>query len=582
MLLAEFFTPALNEGGAVFPETVAINKEFVPDIVKQVKKLLSGLNVYPDIGSAGYKIASGDMDIMVDAQEVIDKFGVADVKAAKKALQELLNKKNLETKLSGQNVHVKMPLPNNAFGQVDIMVVSDAKLVAPYHQHGLRGSYDDPGFKGSDIFIVIASIAKSMGLKFEPFGAKLVRRDTGDLVARSRDDVARILLNPNATGDDLNSVKAILASLENDPKKDEKLAQARADAEKGLIKLPEDTNMKIAEVSSLDTDIDYAPGPDQEYDKKELQAVLTKAMGTLDPKEERIIRMHVYQDMTFDEIGKKYGVTRQRIRDIFMKGIRKLRHKSRNAEIKTFAPETKEPNQLKATDIAKTIAPRPFAGSQPHPFKGKLVGSESKINERDTRSTDNFTIDDIKQLERIEGLNDIKRQAIALITKPSKRPITPEKQTWLKNAVMSKKDKMSVIKLMYDLMLGGEGMKVIGSKSSYRQKFGEDANPTDKITMDIPLFVRMLEYAREDAKTDMDLHSVTERAIELMKEHDYLCMDNYNDLVGGEATGGEKTVDEAKKKITAKNDPCWPGYHMVGTKKKDGREVPNCVPGKKG
>jgi hypothetical protein len=39
---------------------------------------------------------------------------------------------------------------------------------------------------------------------------------------------------------------------------------------------------------------------------------------------------------------------------------------------------------------------------------------------------------------------------------------------------------------------------------------------------------------------------------------------------------------ESKKKITAKDDPCWSGYHMVGTKKKGNREVPNCVPGKKG
>lgn len=31
------------------------------------------------------------------------------------------------------------------------------------------------------------------------------------------------------------------------------------------------------------------------------------------------------------------------------------------------------------------------------------------------------------------------------------------------------------------------------------------------------------------------------------------------------------------KKMKGK-DPCWDGYHMVGTKKKDGREVPNCVP----
>ena len=27
-----------------------------------------------------------------------------------------------------------------------------------------------------------------------------------------------------------------------------------------------------------------------------------------------------------------------------------------------------------------------------------------------------------------------------------------------------------------------------------------------------------------------------------------------------------------------KNDPCWKGYEMVGTKKKGSKEVPNCVP----
>lgn len=39
---------------------------------------------------------------------------------------------------------------------------------------------------------------------------------------------------------------------------------------------------------------------------------------------------------------------------------------------------------------------------------------------------------------------------------------------------------------------------------------------------------------------------------------------------------------EEKKKISAKDDPCWKGYKMVGNKKKGGKEVPNCVPGVKG
>tara|TARA_B100001778_G_scaffold334404_1_gene345605 strand:+ start:2374 stop:2526 length:153 start_codon:yes stop_codon:yes gene_type:complete len=34
---------------------------------------------------------------------------------------------------------------------------------------------------------------------------------------------------------------------------------------------------------------------------------------------------------------------------------------------------------------------------------------------------------------------------------------------------------------------------------------------------------------------------------------------------------------QAKEKMEGE-DPCWKGYEMVGTKKKDGKDVPNCVP----
>ena len=40
-------------------------------------------------------------------------------------------------------------------------------------------------------------------------------------------------------------------------------------------------------------------------------------------------------------------------------------------------------------------------------------------------------------------------------------------------------------------------------------------NPQDTITVDVPLFIRLLEYAREDAQTDMDLHDLADRAIKL-------------------------------------------------------------------
>lgn len=57
-------------------------------------------------------------------------------------------------------------------------------------------------------------------------------------------------------------------------------------------------------------------------------------------------------------------------------------------------------------------------------------------------------------------------------------------------------------------------------------------NPIDTVTFDVPLFIRMLEYAKEDAKTDMDLHNVTEKIIALSKEGEILTMDNYDEIVG--------------------------------------------------
>jgi hypothetical protein len=66
----------------------------------------------------------------------------------------------------------------------------------------------------------------------------------------------------------------------------------------------------------------------------------------------------------------------------------------------------------------------------------------------------------------------------------------------------------------------------------------EDA--VDTITMDIPLFLRMLEYSREDASQDMDLHDVTEKANKLGKERGILSMEDYEEIVGA-----AEEIDEA-------------------------------------
>lgn len=179
-----------------------------------------------------------------------------------------------------------------------------------------------------------------------------------------------------------------------------------------------------------------------------------------------------------------------------------------------------------------------------------------------------------------------------------------------------------------------------------KKQVKEAVDAKDTVTMDIPLLIRVLEYAREDAKTDMDLHKVVENLI-AMRGKGALSMDMYNKIVaikeelekldelksttytsyidkvtdpkvastrgktqtgtlksikaiggvakaiGKRALAQKKELSELKKqddnmeiadRITREEkkmkgaDPCWKGYQMVGTKKKGGREVPNCVP----
>jgi hypothetical protein len=70
-------------------------------------------------------------------------------------------------------------------------------------------------------------------------------------------------------------------------------------------------------------------------------------------------------------------------------------------------------------------------------------------------------------------------------------------------------------------------------------------NPSDKVTVDIPLFIRLLEYAREDAKTDMDLHNVAEKAIAASETGKTLTMADYDGLVAGNSEDQE--MNEIKR-----------------------------------
>ena len=64
----------------------------------------------------------------------------------------------------------------------------------------------------------------------------------------------------------------------------------------------------------------------------------------------------------------------------------------------------------------------------------------------------------------------------------------------------------------------------------------EETNPEDVVHLDVPLFIRLLEFAREDAQADVDLHFLADNAIRLSAEGQVLNMEHYNDLIKKDET----------------------------------------------
>src|SRR5260370_30579267 len=71
-----------------------------------------------------------------------------------------------------------------------------------------------------------------------------------------------------------------------------------------------------------------------------LRETTTRVLACLTPREERVLRMRfgigMNTDHTLEEVGQQFSVTRERIRQIEAKALRKLKHPSRSRKLRSF------------------------------------------------------------------------------------------------------------------------------------------------------------------------------------------------------------------------------------------------------
>ncbi len=135
------------------------------------------------------------------------------------------------------------------------------------------------------------------------------------------------------------------------------------------LEMPEDKVRQILEVAKEPVSLETPIGDEEDSQLKDfvkdenaenpldgaVNAALAEAtlevLGQLTEREQKVLRMRfgigMNTDHTLEEVGKQFGVTRERIRQIEAKALRKLRHPSRARKLKTFA-DIPEPSSAAA------------------------------------------------------------------------------------------------------------------------------------------------------------------------------------------------------------------------------------------
>ncbi|MCM0648812.1 RNA polymerase sigma factor RpoD [Clostridium swellfunianum] len=187
------------------------------------------------------------------------------------------------------------------------------------------------------------------GFKFSTYATWWIRQ----AITRAIADQARTIRIPVHMVETINKLirvsRQLLQELGREPQPEEvaKVMEMPVDKVREIMKIAQEpvsleTPIGEEEDSHLGDFIpdDDAPAPAEAAAFTMLKEQLINVLDTLTPREEKVLRLRFGLDdgraRTLEEVGKEFNVTRERIRQIEAKALRKLRHPSRSKKLKDY------------------------------------------------------------------------------------------------------------------------------------------------------------------------------------------------------------------------------------------------------
>ena len=333
-------------------ESIILDLNFTKDIEEELlhdKSFENQISIKVDDPVRMYLKEIGRVDLLESIKEVELATDIANAEVAKEQFDEMVsNGEDIspEYKLQVEQMMFKGELAKNKLVEANLrLVVSIAKR---YVGRGMQ--FLDLIQEGNmGLMKAVGKFDHTKGFKFSTYATWWIRQ----AITRAIADQARTIRIPVHMVETINKLvrtqRQLIQELKREPHPEEVAERMGITVEKVQI------IQKVAqEPISLESPVgeeedsslgDFIADPDtltpMEYTSKEmLKRELDNVLETLTDREEKVLRMRFGlldgRSRTLEEVGREFGVTRERIRQIEAKALRKLRHPSRSKKLKDF------------------------------------------------------------------------------------------------------------------------------------------------------------------------------------------------------------------------------------------------------
>jgi RNA polymerase primary sigma factor len=233
------------------------------------------------------------------------------------------------------------------------LVESNLRLVVSVAKHyiGCGVSFQDLIQEGNiGLIKAVDKYDLGRGFRFSTYATWWIKQT----ISRAITDQNRLIRIPAHMTETINKIKKVsrelTLSLQKEPSfKD--IADALGISEKELIEI----NQYMNSISSLDTPLDEGDGddtvesliadtkaidPEENCEQADMLATINKVLATLSDREAEILCLRFglngHQAMTLEEVGEYEGLTKERIRQLEIKALQKLRNPNRSKLLKDY------------------------------------------------------------------------------------------------------------------------------------------------------------------------------------------------------------------------------------------------------